>query len=53
MEREDDAFHDRVEAGFLALAAADPDAVGRRRRRRRRSTTSPARVWAAVEPRLS
>jgi dTMP kinase len=25
LEREGDGFHDRVEAGFLALAAADPD----------------------------
>jgi dTMP kinase len=49
MERAGGAFHDRVEAGFLALAAADPD------RWVVVDGDAPvedvaARVWAAVEP---
>jgi dTMP kinase len=52
LERAGDAFHERVEAGFAALAAADParwvvlDGEGE-------IDAVHARVWAAVEPRLA
>jgi dTMP kinase len=51
LEREDPAFHDRVAAGFAAVAAADPgrwvtvDGDGDEH-------VVAARVWAAVAPRL-
>ena len=52
LEREATGFHERVEAGFAALAAADPDrwvvvdGDGD-------EATVAERVWAAVAPRLS
>jgi len=52
LEREDDDFHDRVETGFRALAAAAPerwvvvDGDGA-------VAEVAERVWAAVEPRLA
>jgi dTMP kinase len=51
LEREGDGFHDRVEAGFLALAAADPDRWAVVDGAADVDTVA-ARVWDAVSGRL-
>ena len=51
LEAEQDDFHARVRAAFLALAAAEPDASSCSTRRAARET-SPPTIRARVEPLL-